>query len=517
MQPNKHPAKVIIRHCDEYDPERIREIIREGLTELGLRPHGRTLIKPNLVMAGENFEDAHTRPEFVEGVIKALQDRAEPGKLSELAVGERCGITIPTRYAFEQSGMEAMIKRQTGVKRYCFEEEPQVEIPYTHEGRLRDYVFTPEPVAKADFFVNTPKFKAHPWTTVTFGNKAYIGIQDDRHRLIDHDAKLDEKIADLQYIIQPQFLAIDAIIAGEGRMLTPIPRRLNLIIMGNNQCAFDSVCCRIIGVDPNEVAHIRLAHERGFGPLALSAIQVSGDVTLAQAQERARGFKVGLIRVEKYFEGSHITAYAGPPPKSENTDYCWGGCPGAIEEAIEILRKFDAETDSKLPRMHVVFGNYQGQIDWHPGERVVFIGDCTQWSGVLGDESVEIESVYQPRSTLDPYTIQGEDLIDKQLKTGKLLKKANGKTTLRLLGCPVSVSEQVQVLVNLGGLKDPSRSWDGAKAYMGWKTKMLWKRLGGQRYQQHGPTQRGDAAPEMDKASLPPERAVSFGSHPEAR
>ena len=48
--------------------------------------------------------------------------------------------------------------------------------------------------------------------------KNYIGIQDDRHRLIDHDHRLNEKVADLQYIIQPQFIAIDAITAGEGRM-----------------------------------------------------------------------------------------------------------------------------------------------------------------------------------------------------------------------------------------------------------------------------------------------------------
>ncbi len=54
---------------------------------------------------------------------------------------------------------------------------------------------------------------------------------------------------------------------------------------------------------------------------------------------------MGLIRVEKYFEGTHITAYAGPPPESEKTDYCFGGCPGAIEEAIEILRLFDHEVD----------------------------------------------------------------------------------------------------------------------------------------------------------------------------
>ena len=71
------------------------------------------------------------------------------------------------------------------VKRYCFEEEQQVEIPLTHAGRLRDFLFTPEPVARADFFVNCPKFKSHPWTTVTFSMKNYIGIQDDRHRLID--------------------------------------------------------------------------------------------------------------------------------------------------------------------------------------------------------------------------------------------------------------------------------------------------------------------------------------------
>ena len=32
--------------------------------------------------------------------------------------------------------------------------------------------------------------------------------------------KLDEKVADLQHIIQPQFIAMDCIIAGEGRMLT---------------------------------------------------------------------------------------------------------------------------------------------------------------------------------------------------------------------------------------------------------------------------------------------------------
>jgi len=182
----------------------------------------------------------------------------------------------------------------------------------SHPARLRDYLFTPSR-SRARLLRQLSKFKAHPWTTVTFSLKAYIGIQDDRHRLIDHDHKLNEKIADLQHIIQPSFIAIDAITAGEGRMLTPTPFPLGLIIMGNSQVAFDAVCCNIIGVDPNTVDHIRLAAEHGFGTTDLAKIKITGDVTLEEAQARAKGFKVGLIRVEKYFEGTNITAYAGPP------------------------------------------------------------------------------------------------------------------------------------------------------------------------------------------------------------
>ena len=65
--------KVILRSCREYDPEKIRAIIRSGLEELGLRPFGRTLVKPNLVAAGPMFPYAFTRPEFGEGVLLTLE------------------------------------------------------------------------------------------------------------------------------------------------------------------------------------------------------------------------------------------------------------------------------------------------------------------------------------------------------------------------------------------------------------------------------------------------------------
>jgi hypothetical protein len=337
---------------------------------------------------------------------------------------------------------------------------------------------------------------------VTFSIKNYIGIQDDRHRLIDHDHKLNEKIADLQHILQPQFIAIDAITAGEARMLTPIPYAMNLIVMGNNQVAFDAVCCDIIGLDARTVDHIRFAHEHGFGPIDLHDIEVTGDVPLAEAREKHKGFRRGLIRVEKYFEGSHITAYAGPPPQGEGVagDYCWGGCPGAIEEAIEVLRLFDEKCDEKMARMHVVFGSYEGPIDAKPGEMVVFVGDCATWRGRVANEPVSIESLYRDRSTKDPHHAKHADIYAKLGAVAARWAKDRHASHIRLPGCPVSVAELVLTMSMFGGVKNPYLDQREIvafnRAYVGWRGAMALKKLRGQPYQKPGPTPRGAAAPE---------------------
>jgi len=492
---------VILRACPTYDVDAIRGIVRDAIDELDLTPYGKGLVKPNAVAAGDLFPHAYTRPEFLEGVFRALRDR--DGGLTELALGERCGITVPTRYSFQNAGYYPMLRR-VGARAVHFDEVPQVEVPLYHRDRLRDSIFTPQPVAEADFFVNCPKFKAHPWTTVTFSLKSYIGIQDDRHRLIDHDHALNAKVADLQYVIQPQLIAIDAITAGEGRMLTPVPYDLGLVILGNNQVAFDAVCCRIIGIDPMEVEHIRLAHERGFGPVDLDRIALSGDVSLEDAQRRAEGFRSGLVRVEDYFAGTNIHAYAGPPP-SRDHDYCWGGCPGAMEEAIEVLRVFDETTDERMPPLHVVFGDYRGEIDAKPGEKVVFIGDCATFDGRIGGEHVSIESLYVDRSSKSVHEATQDDVFAKMLKVRGEVARARGDDVMRIAGCPVSVAEQVLALVYLGKLRnpylDPRHAASFVSCYLSSRTRNALRRALGGVADAPGPTLRGDARP---TESLPP-------------
>ncbi len=186
--------------------------------------------------------------------------------MTELAVGERCGITIPTRFAFREAGYDAMLEAHRRRSSTASRRSRRSRFRSRTRAGCATTSSRPSRSRKADFFVNCPKFKAHPWTTVTFSMKNYIGIQDDRHRLIDHDHELNEKIADLQYIIQPQFIAIDAIIAGEGRMLTPIPSQHEPDHHGQQPGRVRrGRAARSSAIDPLTVEHIRLAHERGFG------------------------------------------------------------------------------------------------------------------------------------------------------------------------------------------------------------------------------------------------------------
>ena len=247
-----------------------------------------------------------------------------------------------------------------------------------------------------------------------------------------------------------------------------------------------------------------MAHEEGFGPVDLSEINIIGDVPLGLAQERASAFRVGLVRVEDYFEGTSIRAYSGKPPGGE-VDYCWGGCPGALEEAIEILRLYDAQCDDKIPPMHIVFGAYEGTLDVRDGEQVVFLGDCASFKGNIHGKPFELESVYVDRSEKSPYEATAEGIFTKMAKVTTKMATQGSKSAFRIAGCPVSVAEQVLLLVNMGKLNNPyldkNQVIDFNNAYFSSRTRKTINRIFGQPYQRSGPTPRGASRP---KQNLPP-------------
>jgi len=445
--------KVLIMRCEDYDAERIAGIIREGMQTLGVKPAGRILLKPNTVLAHPKlFRHAFTRPEFLDGALAAV--RAEARDVVELAVGERCGITIATRHSFRDAGFLPVIKKHKA-KTHYFDESRQIPIPLSRPERLRDTIFLPEPVAKADFLINVPKFKAHPWSRLTLSLKNFIGLQDDRHRLVDHNSHLEHKIADLQEVIQPKFIAIDGIIAGQNMMLTPDPFDLGAIVMGTNSCAVDTVGCHMVNVDSKDLIHLKFASERGFGPMDLDEIEEDGDFPLDEVRSKTTGFQICRKRIDDYFnEKSKLTCVVGRFPEKHSPDYCWGGCPGALQEAMEINREAFPDVDRTMKKIMYVIGDVDEPIEVDRETRVLFAGDCTRWKGRIDGKDVVIEGAYKTAAEVDEKKTRSNDMILRTLKAMVKMLKNRKSRYIHVRGCPVSVADHIHYLSLLGKIKN---------------------------------------------------------------
>jgi len=440
--------KVLIMRCDQYDVARIAGILKEGMEELGVTPYGKTLLKPNCVIAHpEIFPHAFTRSEFLEGAIIAT--RAKAPELKELAVAERSGITIPTRFCFKNAGYLPVMKAHK-VKACYLDEVKHVPVRLTHNDSLRKQILVPKPVAECDFLINLPKFKAHPWTRMTLSLKNFIGLQDDRHRLVDHNTFLEHKIADLQEVVQPKFIAIDAIIAGQKMMLTPTPYPMGAVVMGTNSCAVDTVGCHMAHVEPRDLLHLRMASERGYGPMDLNEIEVAGDFPLDDVREKNGDFQLCMEHIDDYFgPDSNLSCTVGTFPEEHSRDYCWGGCPGALQEAMHIFQQYYPDVHRQMRKVRYVVGKVDGPLNLAEGERVIFAGDCTSWEGDIDGQKVKIESRYKTTAEIDETRTPTNDMVLKIL--GPLMHCFWNRSSryVRAKGCPGSVGAHVNYLSSL--------------------------------------------------------------------
>jgi len=445
--------KVMIMRCDDYDAAKIEGIVKEGMQELGIRPHGKVLLKPNTVIAQrKRFPHAFTRKEVLDGVLGAT--RAMAADMTELAVGERAGITIPTRYCFKQAGFPKVIRKHRA-RTYYFDETRQVPVNLNQAEALRNTIYVPKPVAEADFLINLPKFKAHPWCRLTLSLKNFIGIQDDRHRLVDHNLFLEHKIADLQEVIQPKFIAVDAITAGQKMMLTPTPFHMGAIVMGTNSCAVDTVGCHMVNIQPAEVIHLRLTAERGFGPMDLEEIEVTGDFPLDEMQARTKDFQFCMEPIDNYFpDTGNLRCTVGTFPEQHSRDYCWGGCPGALQEAMHIYKAYYPDVPHTMQKVHYVVGKVTEPLDVADDEKVIFAGDCTQYTGKIGNQEVRIESRYRSPGEVNAHKTKSNDMLLKTIKTIFAAYFRKNNRYVRGRGCPVSVGDHVHYLSVLGKIKN---------------------------------------------------------------
>src|SRR6266702_4024091 len=275
-------SRVAILRAESYS-HNLENILHSGLEMFHLDLRGKTvLIKPNLVdyIPGNHI---NTHPLLVCAAVECFRRLGAKNVL----VGEGPGHQRDTELVLLESGFSEALRRLK-VPFIDLNRDELVATPLlaTYTGMNR--IWLPRTVLEADLAVSMPKVKTHHWSGVTLSMKNMFGVVPGTkygwpNNLL-HWKGIQQAIVDICATVPIHFVIADGIMAMEGNgPLNGTPRRLNRIVIADDPVAADASCARLMGFDPDRIAHIREA-AKFIGNSSASAIEQLGEpVTVSDA------------------------------------------------------------------------------------------------------------------------------------------------------------------------------------------------------------------------------------------
>jgi len=278
------PTVAIAKTAIRPDPDQVGVAVRRAVALAGglegiVSRGDLVLIKPNLVATPPSADAGACTSA---SVCKALADIvAELGGKPVIAESSARG--IDTEEVMVAMGYSPL--RQQGYDVVDLKKTKRVTVPLPR-GHILEAVSTFELVMDADVIISVPVMKTHDQTDVTLSLKNLKGLVTDVEKKRIHQLGLFEGVCDINSLFRPAFAVVDGIIGQEG--LGPVyglPVEMDLIIAGSDLLAVDAITSEIMGFDPQQIALLRTASERGLGVLATDEIDVRG-AKLADVRRR---------------------------------------------------------------------------------------------------------------------------------------------------------------------------------------------------------------------------------------
>jgi uncharacterized protein (DUF362 family) len=229
----------------------------------------KVLIKVNFITDKMWDTGATTDPIVVEAIIQKLKEL--PVKV--YVVESDATMTNADR-AFEKTGMKDMCERN-GIEclnlRYV-KDKVELAIP---DGEALKSISVPRIVTESAV-ISAAKLKTHANTGVTLGMKNMFGLLPEKFKGKYHLKGISKVVVDINTVLKPALTVIDGFVGMEGSgPIDGTPVQMNLIIAGTDTVATDATACRVMGIDPHEIKHVRRAYEKGLGKI--DDVQVIGE------------------------------------------------------------------------------------------------------------------------------------------------------------------------------------------------------------------------------------------------
>ncbi|MBU1943144.1 MAG: DUF362 domain-containing protein [Actinobacteria bacterium] len=280
----------IIETADSADVRRAVDLL--GGMKRFVSEGERVVIKPNVCAGKDSSTGTVTDPVMVAEVCRMV---AECG--AQPVVAESPIYPFRSGRVLERSGY-ADFEKKYGFLYVDLDSAENVEIKIPAGRAITNSVVGRE-VLTCDRLINMPVMKTHLQTVVTLGLKNLKGVVVGKQKHIIHLEGLDAGIVDLNTVIRSDLIIIDGIIGMEGMGGPTNGRacRMDVIVAGDNVVETDATATRIMGGDPREVEHIRMASERGLG--SMDGFDLLGDdigsVTVKRDLPRMPGLNKFLI------------------------------------------------------------------------------------------------------------------------------------------------------------------------------------------------------------------------------
>ncbi len=335
-----------------------------GLDKL-IFPRSRVLIKPNLSVALPARCGVTTDPRVVTALIHLVREAGA----KEVLVGESAVVGFDAGEIFDALKVRSLFEK-AGARVVNLDRDQPVEVKVPR-GEVLKKVRIWRTAYESDVLISVPKMKTHFQTVVTLSLKNMKGTVTDGSKRIIHRIGvpvekretygLDQGIVDLNTVISADLAVIDATVSLEGFVPGPRlvgnPVRMDTLIAGFDPVAVDAVGCRVIGLDPREVPHIRLAYERKLGRMLSREIEVMG----RSVESVLRPLKTEIPEAARVHE--NITLIEGK------------GCSGCTVTNRMALSFYSPKDADRLGRITLVVGD-AGSKEYRGENRCFFIGNC---------------------------------------------------------------------------------------------------------------------------------------------
>ncbi len=264
----------------EYDLVAVRGgdavgMFDRAIAELGgmgkfVKKGQKVVVKPNIGWDAPPERAANTNPQLISRIVRSC---FEAGASEVVVFDHTCDEWVK---CYNTSKIEEFA-RKGGAKILPGNTESyykEVKIP---GGKILKTTKVHQAFFDADVIINVPVLKHHSSTTVSLAMKNLMGVVWDRR--FYHGNDLSQCIADFLYYRKPDLNIIDGY-----RMLTRNGPRgvsntdaaeLRALIAGKDIVAVDAAATLMFGEKPENIKHIKIAHEMGLGTMNLDSLSIN--------------------------------------------------------------------------------------------------------------------------------------------------------------------------------------------------------------------------------------------------